>query len=182
MKKSLSIFFGVVGGTALLLVYFLILTFANSFDHAVQQFFQIWYWILILAAGFGTQVGLYFYIRYSKKIKITEATSEMTASGGTSVLSMIACCSHHLVDILPLLGLSAASAFLVKYQISFLLIGVFSNLIGIETMLYIIKEHQLYEEWGILKKILFYDIKKLRIITITIAIFIIPISFFVNLK
>lgn len=99
----------------------------------------------------------------------------MEAPGGVSTLSMIVCCSHHLVEILPVIGLSAASVFLVKYQISFILIGVFSNLIGIQTMLGIIQKHHLYEENGVLEKLLISGIKKGRFITVSIAIIVVAI-------
>jgi hypothetical protein len=181
MKKNRPILFGIFGGTALFLIYFVILTFANSLDHAIEQFFQIWYWILILALGFGIQVGLYYYIKYSKNMKIEGGASEMAASGGVSTLSMIACCSHHLVDILPIIGLSVASAFLVKYQISFILIGVFSNLIAIQTMLGIIQIHHLYKESGIFNRLFFFNIKKIRLITIALTILTITISFITNI-
>jgi hypothetical protein len=95
---------------------------------------------------------------------------------------MIACCSHHLVDILPIIGLSVASAFLVRYQISFILIGVFSNLIAIQTMLGIIQIHHLYKESGIFNRIFFFNMKKVRLITIALTILIIAISFIIKSK
>ena len=56
------ILFGVVGGMTLLIIYWLILSIANSFNHALSQFFDMWYWIVLLTIGFGTQIGLYTYI------------------------------------------------------------------------------------------------------------------------
>ncbi len=182
MRKYPSIIFGIIGSVSLLLIYFVILTLANSLDHAIDQFYQIWYWIMLLTVGFGIQVGLYHYIKHNQDKKITGAATEMAASGGISTLSMIACCAHHLVDILPIIGLSAAAVFLVKYQTSFILVGVFSSLIGIQTMLSIIKKNHLYNDAGIFEKLFFLDIKKVRVATVILAVIIIAISFISKLK
>ena len=82
---------GVIGGLALILIYFAVLTFANSLDHALEQFRQMWYWIVLLVFGFGTQVGLYSYIKLMQQTRRTAvAATEMAASGGLSRL--IGCC------------------------------------------------------------------------------------------
>ena len=44
---------------------------------------------------------------------------------------MLACCAHHLVDLLPLVGLSAAAVFLNAYKTPLFLVGIGMNLIGI---------------------------------------------------
>jgi hypothetical protein len=69
----------------------------------------------------------------------------MAAAGGISTTSMVACCAHHVTDILPILGVSAAVVFLNQFQDLFLTVGVLSNLIGISLMLRIIQKHSLYE-------------------------------------
>ena len=58
MKNQKSIFIGFIGGVGLLILYFLILTLANSFGHAVEQFAAQWYWLILLSLGFGVQLGL----------------------------------------------------------------------------------------------------------------------------
>ncbi|MCL7412989.1 MAG: hypothetical protein M8353_05140, partial [ANME-2 cluster archaeon] len=138
MKKPAI--FGIFGGLALLFVYFAILAIANSPAHALEQFREMWYWILLLAAGFGVQAGLYTHIRIAHK---RASTTSVAASGGMSTVSMAACCAHHLTDVLPLLGLSAAALFLVKYQTFFILAGVFSNFMGITVMLRVIQDSRL---------------------------------------
>lgn len=141
------IIFGLMAGMALLLVYFGLLTFANSFSHALQQFKDMWYWIALLVAGFGTQAGLYVYIRGAFRIGAA-ATSSLTAAGGLSTTSMVACCAHHLTNVIPILSISAAAVFLTRFQTSFIVLGVLSNLIGINVMLKIIQQHHLYNEKG----------------------------------
>ena len=57
------------------------------------------------------------------------------ASGTMSGTAMVACCAHHLADVLPILGVSGATIFLAQYQKSFLILGVSINLLGIAYML-----------------------------------------------
>lgn len=56
---------------------------------------------------------------------------------------MIACCAHHLSDVLPFVGLAGLAAFLVDYQVFFIVLGVVSNIIGIMIMLESIQRHNL---------------------------------------
>lgn len=48
---------------------------------------------------------------------------------------MIACCAHHLADVLPILGLSGLAVFLVEARAPLMLIGIATNLGGIGIML-----------------------------------------------
>lgn len=134
-----SVLSGVIGALSLISLYFLVLTLANSLSHAWQQFQNLWYLITPLVLGFGAQVGLYIYLKQAMKIK-NVAKKELAASGTVSLGAMIACCAHHLVDILPILGLSAVFLFLAQYQIWFLLAGILSNVFGIILLLRIYKK------------------------------------------
>jgi hypothetical protein len=62
----------------------------------------------------------------------------MGTSGGTSVTAMVACCLHHVTDVLPILGLSAAATFLTRYQRPFMLAGLGMNIVGIIVMLVVL--------------------------------------------
>jgi len=44
---------------------------------------------------------------------------------------MLACCAHHLVDLLPILGLSAGAVFLNAYKTPLFVIGIGMNVIGV---------------------------------------------------
>ncbi|NIS71299.1 MAG: hypothetical protein GTO12_20875, partial [Proteobacteria bacterium] len=97
----------VLGAKALLVAYFGILTLANSLDHAVDQFILMWPWFSVLVVGFGVQTGLYTYIRRVQKIHHVSALASkkgITATGGVSTTAMVACCAHHLSDVLPIIG------------------------------------------------------------------------------
>lgn len=166
---------GICASLGLLLVYLFILTIANSFEHAIQQFLDLWYWMTPLVIGFGIQVGLYSYIRTTSKSK-THANQSVAAAGGVSTASMVACCAHHVVDVLPIIGLTAASLFLTKYQTIFLLIGVLSNLVGINLMLNIIQKQHLYKKGGVFTGIFRFDMNKSLKLIFGLSFFIITIA------
>ena len=56
---------------------------------------------------------------------------------------MVACCAHHLTDLLPFLGLAGLAIFLADYQLLFIIVGVLSNIVGITIMLENIQRHNL---------------------------------------
>ena len=153
---------GITASLILLIIYFAILSIANTFEHAIEQFLGFWYWISLIIIGFGFQIGLYSYIRAAMHAKhMAGVTTEVAATGGVSTGAMIACCAHHLTDVLPIIGLTAAAAFLSKYQLSFIILGVLSNLVGVNIMLKIIQEHKLYSRKGVLNSIMKVNMKKL---------------------
>jgi len=134
-KPSITpIIYGLLGSIVLSALYFGLMTWLSGFKIAWEQFMQLWPWMSILITGFGMQVGLFTYLHQQKKLTADEKAS-MAASGGVSTTSMLACCAHHLTDIAPLLGISALTFFLAKYQVTFLVFGIFSNIFGIVFML-----------------------------------------------
>lgn len=177
--KNKFVIHGIIASTALAAVYFAILTVVQSFSHAVTQFAGLWYFMVPLIAGFGTQVGLYSYIKQSMKSKLTGASASVVASGGVSTGSMIACCAHHITDVLPLIGLSAAAIFLTKYQTPLILLGIFSSMVGTIMMLEIIQKHRLYDRKGVLGKLMKYNMKNARTVIIILSSAILLASFMI---
>ena len=169
---------GLAGAAGLLTVYFSALGLGESLDYAQTLFFEMWYWVSFLAAGFGTQIGLHTYVRTALRQKSAGATASVAASGGVSTVAMLACCAHHLTDILPILGLSVASLFLIDYQLSFILLGVFSNLAGIVLMLGIIQKHGLQAETGAFKGLFALNMKRALNAVAISAVVVISLSFF----
>ena len=49
---------------------------------------------------------------------------------------MLACCAHHLSDVLPILGVSGAAVFLSAYQTPLLWLGLAMNLAGVAYLLW----------------------------------------------
>lgn len=129
-KKDNSIFYGILAGLGILFFYISVLTIFQSFDFAISEFRQLWYWIIPLALGFGVQIGLYNSILHTARIN-----AEIAASGGVSGGSMIACCSHFLLNALPIIGISGLTAFLMAYQKWFFGLGILSNLVGITILI-----------------------------------------------
>lgn len=121
---------GLLGAAGLLAFYFIVLRLTNSsWDHAIEQFGQLWFWMLLLDLGFGIQIGLYTYLR---NIDRNENSAKIAStSAGVSAGSMVACCAHHVSDVLPIIGLSSISIFLTEYQVWFIILGIVSNFLGI---------------------------------------------------
>ncbi len=121
---------GLVGGIALLGVYLAIISLAQGVDHALDQLATDALFVGLIAAGFGSQVALFVELRAVDRQH--RAAAAVTAAGtGTSAAAMLACCAHHLADVLPLVGVSAAAVFLNAYRTPLFLIGIAMNLIGI---------------------------------------------------
>ena len=139
---------GLLAACALGLLYGLTLSLANSPGYALDTFLALWYWMTPLVAGFALQVGLIAHGRFLAKAGVSPHASGVVASGGASALSMVACCAHHLADVLPLVGLAGAALFLSGYQVLFLLAGVLSNVVGITYLLGEIGRHRLYAPQG----------------------------------
>lgn len=165
-------------GAALLLIiiYLGLITLAQDWQHALQQTSELWYWVLALAFGFGTQVGLFSFIRKSLSERRAAATGSVAASGGVSAGAMAACCAHHLADILPLLGLAGAAVFLVRYQTFFIILGVLSNIVGITIMLETIQRHALSRRLAHWK----WDLNRLKKWAMVSAVLILAAAFFLT--
>lgn len=129
-----AVLYGLLGSLALLGFYFLVMGLGSgSLDFAVSELVRLKYWVSALVLGFGVQVGLFSYLKTCGKMGSQEK-GIMTGSSTTSALAMVACCAHHLTDVLPLIGLSLAATFLARYQEWFLAAGIISNLFGVGLM------------------------------------------------
>lgn len=125
-----SVAAGFVAAAALLGVYLGIISLAQGVEHAFEQLGTDALFVGLIAAGFGTQIALFVELRAVDRLHRSAAA--VTAAGtGTSAAAMLACCAHHLVDLLPLLGLSAAAVFLNAYQTPLFLVSIGMNVIGI---------------------------------------------------
>ena len=129
-KKSNALLYGLLAGVGLLVFYISVLSIFQDFNFAISNFKSLWYWIIPLVAGFGTQIGLYASIRHTAQLTATAA-----GTGSVSAGSMIACCSHFLLNIIPIVGFSGIALFLMQYQKWFFTIGIISNAIGIAFLL-----------------------------------------------
>lgn len=125
-----SIVIGLAGALGLLIAYLGLITAAQGIDHAVSQFRADALFVLLIATGFGTQIALFVELRAVARVHRAGAATTAAATG-TSAAAMLACCAHHLVDVLPIVGLSAAAVFLDAYKMPLLLVGIGMNAVGI---------------------------------------------------
>lgn len=131
---------GLIGMVVLSSVYWSVLYLVSAdINHPFQQFLLFKYWMSALILGFGVQFGLYWYVRSGLHLSAVATKTAVVTSATTSSVSMVACCAHHIFDILPLLGFSVAALFLSRYQTHFFALGIISNLIGIYIMFHVIK-------------------------------------------
>ncbi|HUF39376.1 MAG TPA: hypothetical protein VMN57_12700 [Anaerolineales bacterium] len=132
---------GLAGSALLAGLYFGIVSWAESFDHALDLFWEERWIVVPIILGFGVQMALYTILKKRLFVPVDHAgpSGALTgAGGGTSTLAMVACCAHHVADVLPILGLTAAAAFLAEYQTLFMFVGLGTTLAGIAVMLLIL--------------------------------------------
>jgi copper chaperone CopZ len=144
---------GLLGGLALLGLYLGILALVQSPGHALEQLSHDRVWVGLVALGFGTQIGLYAYLRLVlDAMKLAGATVVTGAGTGTSTLGMLACCAHHLADLAPLVSVTSVSslsgviALLAEYKIPFLLFGLGINALGLMLSVRTIRREQAHLE------------------------------------
>ena len=130
LVAPLSIVAGLIGSAALLALYLAIISLAQGVEHAFEQLALDSPFVGLIAAGFGTQIGLFVELRAVDRSH--RASAAVTVAGtGTSAAAMLACCAHHVIDLLPIVGLSAAAVFLNAYKTPLFLVGIGMNIIGI---------------------------------------------------
>lgn len=142
-RLVIPILAGVLGALFLSGVYLGIVMLAQGWKHAVELFWQDKFLVAPILAGFGTQVGLYTFLKIGLHTTAYGAGAMTGAGGGTSTAAMVACCAHHITDVLPLVGLSAATTFLANYKVPFMLLGLAMNLVGIVIAVRIVRTARL---------------------------------------
>lgn len=124
------IVYGIIASGILLGIYFTALTLVSGWGFAKDQFSIFWYFIVSLAIGFGIQIGLYTYLK--GLIKGGQGGGKVLGvTGTTSTAAMISCCTHYLVNLLPILGVAGVITFVAQYQTQLFWVGLLFNLGGI---------------------------------------------------
>ena len=121
---------GLLASAGLMAIYFGLLTLLSGWQFTWIQFSQYWYYIVVLAFGFGIQITLFFYLKalvHQRKV----SGALLITTGSTSTLAMISCCTHYLINILPVLGVTGLITFVAQYQTELFWVGIFFNLLGI---------------------------------------------------
>ncbi len=125
-----SVVYGGGSALALLGVYFAVLTFVSGWSFTLTQFNTYWYFVVSLAIGFGTQIGLYVYLR-GLIVDGGGSGKVLGMTGTTSTAAMISCCMHYLANLLPILGAVGAVTFVAQYQVELFWVGLAFNALGI---------------------------------------------------
>lgn len=124
------VLYGVLASAILLGVYFAVLALVSGWGFTLEQFGNYWYFITSLAAGFGIQIGLYQYLK--ALVHGGQGMGKVVGvSGTTSTASMISCCAHYLVNLVPILGVTGLATFVAQYQIKIFWVGLAFNIFGI---------------------------------------------------
>ena len=126
---------GALGALALVLLYLAIVGIAQGREHALELVWGDRLFVGLIASGFGTQVGLFAYVRLLQRAMARESVALAGAGTATSSVSMVACCAHHVADVLPLVGVSGLAVFLVEFRTPLMLLGIATNVLGIAVML-----------------------------------------------
>lgn len=133
---------GMAGSLSMAGLYFGLVTLAESAQHAWVQFQQQAIYMVPILVGFGLQVALFTGLRWRLLLPQAEAGASGAATGaagGTSAGAMVACCAHHIPELLPVVGLTAATSFLAQYQQLFLGLGLLTTLAGNLYMLNLVR-------------------------------------------
>jgi Cu+-exporting ATPase len=127
MLKPLAV--GTLAFLTMLAIYFGVLTLVSGWDFTVSEFAKFWYYVLPLALGFGIQLGLYVYLR--QRLASHHAGGMVVASGATSTGAMLACCTHYLTNVLPIIGAAGLVTLAAQYQVELFWVGLAFNAAGI---------------------------------------------------
>lgn len=139
---------GLLGAAALAGVYFGLVSWAESPEHAWFQFLEDALFVVPILLGFGFQVALFTVLRW--RLFLPQERSGVSGAvtgvgGGTSAAAMVACCAHHVTDVLPIVGLTAATSVLAQYREAFLAAGLAMTLGGSIYMVRVLrKERKMY--------------------------------------
>jgi len=128
------ILYGTFASTILLGVYFTVLTLVSGWNFTLSQFADYWYFVVSLAVGFGIQIALYQHIK--SLVHSGKGMGKVVGvSGTTSTATMISCCAHYLVNLVPILGVTGLATFAAQYQVKLFWVGIFFNIAGIVYMI-----------------------------------------------
>ena len=103
---------------------------ASGAEHLASQARADWPYLAAIVAGFGVQVSLLVEIR-RRRVAARGAASAAGVGAGASAVGMVACCAHHLADLLPLVGVAGVAGFLTDWRIPIMLGGIALNAVGV---------------------------------------------------
>jgi hypothetical protein len=125
----------VFGVTIGLLVILFNISIASIGEGSLQNGYQVFLskgiFVYLVPLAVGIQMGLFRYHRNMTSGSASGSEKMGVAGSAASSLAMVACCLHHVSDLLPAAGfILATSSLLTEYQDSIIIIGLIANLIG----------------------------------------------------
>lgn len=134
---------GLLAAAGLLAFYVVVvLAGSKSLEHLQSLIAEDGWFVAAITTGFGIQIGLFAYLRGAVKAARGRMSAAVAATGtGGSTMAMVACCAHHLADIAPLAGMTAATLFLSEYKQPLMIVGLGATGIGIAWMWRQIRRH-----------------------------------------
>jgi hypothetical protein len=120
----------VLASTALVTIYLGIVALAQDWSHAQAQLREDLWFIAPIAVGFGAQIAMLLYLRGLHR-RAGAAPAVTAGSTGTSSAAMLACCAHHVSDLVPIVGASGAAIFLNDIKTPLALASIAMNGAGV---------------------------------------------------
>jgi uncharacterized membrane protein YhaH (DUF805 family) len=124
-----SLRWGAAASGALTGFYVAVLAASGGWEHLRDQARTDWWLLMPIIVAFGTQVALSVELRHRHHAQHLAATTG--AASGASAVGMVACCAHHLVDLVPLLGAAGVAGFLFDWRIPLMVAGLAINLVAV---------------------------------------------------
>lgn len=124
-----SLRWGATASGALAGLYVAVLTLSGGWEHLVDQARADWWLLMPIIVAFGIQVALTVELRHRHRTEHLVATTG--AGTGASAVGMVACCAHHLADLVPLLGAAGIAGFLFDWRIPLMALGLGVNLVAV---------------------------------------------------
>ncbi len=125
--------FGTITGIAVILFNIAVASIAEgSIEKGYQVFLTNGIFVYLIPVAVGIQMGLFRYHRNLISGHGISSSEKMGMAGSaTSSLTMVACCLHHVSDLLPAVGfVLATSSFLIEYKDAIITIGLLANIAG----------------------------------------------------
>lgn len=124
--------FGAIIGILVILFNISVASLAEgSIENGYDVYLSNGIFVYLIPLAVGIQMGLFRYHRNLTTGNIAGTEKMGMAGSATSSLTMVACCLHHVSDLLPTVGfILAASSFLIRYKDTIIIIGLMANVIG----------------------------------------------------
>lgn len=131
LLKNPFIFGGVTGLLVVLFNISIASLAEGSFEKGYDVFLANGIFVYLIPLAVGVQMGLFRYHRNMINGNVSGSEKVGMAGSATSSLAMLACCLHHVSDLLPAMSfILATSSFLTEYKDTIIIIGLLANLAG----------------------------------------------------